>query len=235
MRWNRRAILTVHAADGWRHCRVRYSRWHQRRAWTCWLNAHNREQPEGIAPTWTFLRCTNWSSSCVNTDCLPPLMGKIAAIFRFQQARRDAAYQEERIMTLSPYLQEVAKRRILPLFLTRTPVRLPSPRRCCVRTGHSDRRYSKRPWFQPARKSDWMEMEKQRGISITTSVSSFRITIAWLTCSTPRGTKTLGRYLSYPDGGGLLPDGYRRAKGVEDRTRKLMEVTRLRDSRSSPL
>ncbi|HGX4500576.1 TPA: HAD-IA family hydrolase, partial [Escherichia coli] len=20
---------------------------------TCWLNAHNREQPEGIAPTWT--------------------------------------------------------------------------------------------------------------------------------------------------------------------------------------
>ncbi|STL26036.1 peptide chain release factor 3 [Escherichia coli] len=38
-------------------------------------------------------------------------MGKIAAIFRFQQARRDALTQEERIMTLSPYLQEVAKRR----------------------------------------------------------------------------------------------------------------------------
>lgn len=37
-------------------------------------------------------------------------MGKIAAIFVFT-ARRDAAYQEERIMTLSPYLQEVAKRR----------------------------------------------------------------------------------------------------------------------------
>lgn len=42
---------------------------------TCWLNAHHREQPEGIAPTWTVSRCTNWSSSCVNTDCLPPVDG----------------------------------------------------------------------------------------------------------------------------------------------------------------
>ncbi len=94
-------------------------------------------------------------------------MGKIAAIFRFQQARRVPLTQEERIMTLSPYLQEVASAALLPLFLTRTPVKLPSPRGAAVRTGHSDRWYSKRPWFHQHAKSDWMEMEKQRGISIT--------------------------------------------------------------------
>lgn len=40
-------------------------------------------------------------------------------------------------------------------------------------------------------KSDWMEMEKQRGISITTSVMQFPYhDYAWLTCSIPWGTKT---------------------------------------------
>ncbi len=166
MRWNRRAIRPFTRADGWRHCRVRYSRWHNAGLATCWLNAHNREQPEGMRPPGPFLRCTNWSSSCVNTVASPPLMGKIAAIFRFQQARAMPLTQEERIMTLSPYLQEVRSAALLPLFLTRTPVRLPSREGAAVRTGHSDRRYSKRPWSNQHAKSDWMEMEKQRGISI---------------------------------------------------------------------
>ncbi|MFO6427743.1 hypothetical protein ACLBOM_31460 [Escherichia coli] len=69
-------------------------------------------------PPGPFLRCTNWSSSCV-TDCLPPVNGKIAAIFRFQQARRDAAYSRRKnYRMLSPYLQEVAKRRTFAIIST---------------------------------------------------------------------------------------------------------------------
>ena len=38
--------------------------------------------------------------------------------------------------------------------------------------------------------SDWMEMEKQRGISITTSVMQFPYRDHMSTCSTPPVTKT---------------------------------------------
>lgn len=80
-------------------------------------------------------------------------------------------------------------------------------------------------------KSDWMEMEKQRGISITTSVMQF-----------PYG-HCLVNLLDTPGHEDFSEDTYRTltavdcclmvidaAKGVEDRTRKLMEVTRLRDT-----
>lgn len=80
-------------------------------------------------------------------------------------------------------------------------------------------------------KSDWMEMEKQRGISITTSVMQF-----------PYGD-CLVNLLDTPGHEDFSEDTYRTltavdcclmvidaAKGVEDRTRKLMEVTRLRDT-----
>lgn len=80
-------------------------------------------------------------------------------------------------------------------------------------------------------KSDWMEMEKQRGISITTSVMQF-----------PYHDK-LVNLLDTPGHEDFSEDTYRTltavdcclmvidaAKGVEDRTRKLMEVTRLRDT-----
>ncbi len=80
-------------------------------------------------------------------------------------------------------------------------------------------------------KSDWMEMEKQRGISITTSVMQF-----------PYGG-CLMNLLDTPGHEDFSEDTYRTltavdcclmvidsAKGVEDRTRKLMEVTRLRDT-----
>ncbi|WP_432322418.1 peptide chain release factor 3 [Yersinia enterocolitica] len=80
-------------------------------------------------------------------------------------------------------------------------------------------------------KSDWMEMEKQRGISITTSVMQF-----------PYGG-CLVNLLDTPGHEDFSEDTYRTltavdcclmvidaAKGVEDRTCKLMEVTRLRDT-----
>lgn len=78
-------------------------------------------------------------------------------------------------------------------------------------------------------KSDWMDMEKERGISVTTSVMQF-----------PYGDK-LVNLLDTPGHEDFSEDTYRTltavdsclmvidsAKGVEARTIKLMEVTRLR-------
>ncbi|WP_339721434.1 peptide chain release factor 3 [uncultured Paraglaciecola sp.] len=80
-------------------------------------------------------------------------------------------------------------------------------------------------------KSDWMEMEKERGISVTTSVMQF-----------PYGDCTVN-LLDTPGHEDFSEDTYRTltavdsclmvidaAKGVEARTIKLMEVTRLRDT-----
>src|SRR5690554_2762317 len=80
-------------------------------------------------------------------------------------------------------------------------------------------------------KSDWMEMEKERGISVTTSVMQF-----------PYGGK-LVNLLDTPGHEDFSEDTYRTltavdsalmvidsAKGVEERTIKLMEVCRLRDT-----
>ena len=79
--------------------------------------------------------------------------------------------------------------------------------------------------------SDWMSMEQERGISITTSVMQF-----------PYGGK-LVNLLDTPGHEDFSEDTYRTltavdsclmvidsAKGVEERTIKLMEVTRLRDT-----
>ncbi len=79
--------------------------------------------------------------------------------------------------------------------------------------------------------SDWMEMEKQRGISVTTSVMQF-----------PHKDKILN-LLDTPGHEDFSEDTYRTltavdsalmvidcAKGVEERTIKLMEVCRLRDT-----
>ncbi|AKE51630.1 peptide chain release factor 3 [Kangiella geojedonensis] len=79
--------------------------------------------------------------------------------------------------------------------------------------------------------SDWMEMEKERGISVTTSVMQF-----------PYGGKTVN-LLDTPGHEDFSEDTYRTltavdsalmvidsAKGVEARTIKLMEVCRLRDT-----
>lgn len=79
--------------------------------------------------------------------------------------------------------------------------------------------------------SDWMKMEQERGISVTSSVMQF-----------PYNDKIIN-LLDTPGHADFSEDTYRTltavdsalmvidvAKGVEDRTRKLMEVCRLRDT-----
>ena len=80
-------------------------------------------------------------------------------------------------------------------------------------------------------KSDWMEMEKQRGISITTSVMQFPYKQCLVNLLDTPGHEDFSedtyRTLTAVDCCLMVIDA---AKGVEDRTRKLMEVTRLRDT-----
>lgn len=80
-------------------------------------------------------------------------------------------------------------------------------------------------------KSDWMEMEKERGISVTTSVMQFPYNGALVNLLDTPGHEDFSedtyRTLTAVDSCLMVIDA---AKGVEDRTRKLMEVTRLRDT-----
>lgn len=80
-------------------------------------------------------------------------------------------------------------------------------------------------------KSDWMEMEKQRGISITTSVMQFPYQTCLINLLDTPGHEDFSedtyRTLTAVDCCLMVIDA---AKGVEDRTRKLMEVTRLRNT-----
>ncbi|MTB38599.1 peptide chain release factor 3 [Providencia stuartii] len=80
-------------------------------------------------------------------------------------------------------------------------------------------------------KSDWMEMEKQRGISITTSVMQFPYHDCLVNLLDTPGHEDFSedtyRTLTAVDCCLMVIDS---GKGVEDRTRKLMEVTRLRDT-----
>jgi peptide chain release factor 3 len=80
-------------------------------------------------------------------------------------------------------------------------------------------------------KSDWMEMEKDRGISITTSVMQFPYKESLINLLDTPGHEDFSedtyRTLSAVDSCLMVIDA---AKGVEERTIKLMEVTRLRDT-----
>ena len=80
-------------------------------------------------------------------------------------------------------------------------------------------------------KSDWMGMEKQRGISITTSVMQFPYHDCLVNLLDTPGHEDFSedtyRTLTAVDCCLMVIDS---GKGVEDRTRKLMEVTRLRDT-----
>ncbi len=79
--------------------------------------------------------------------------------------------------------------------------------------------------------SDWMELEKQRGISVTTSVMQFpykeRIVNLLDTPGHEDFSEDTYRTLTAVDSVLMVIDA---AKGVEDRTIKLMEVCRLRDT-----
>ncbi|RTE86020.1 MULTISPECIES: peptide chain release factor 3 [Gammaproteobacteria] len=80
-------------------------------------------------------------------------------------------------------------------------------------------------------KSDWMEMEKERGISVTTSVMQFPYHDGLINLLDTPGHEDFSedtyRTLTAVDSCLMVIDA---AKGVEDRTIKLMEVTRLRDT-----
>ncbi len=79
--------------------------------------------------------------------------------------------------------------------------------------------------------SDWMEMEKQRGISVTTSVMQFpyknRIVNLLDTPGHEDFSEDTYRTLTAVDSALMVIDG---AKGVEKRTVKLMEICRMRDT-----
>ena len=79
--------------------------------------------------------------------------------------------------------------------------------------------------------SDWMELEKSRGISITTSVMQFPFQDRTVNLLDTPGHEDFSedtyRTLTAVDSVLMVIDG---SKGVEDRTIKLMEVCRLRDT-----
>lgn len=79
--------------------------------------------------------------------------------------------------------------------------------------------------------SDWMKMEQERGISITTSVMQFPYKGRTVNLLDTPGHEDFSedtyRTLTAVDSCLMVIDG---AKGVEDRTIKLMEVCRLRDT-----
>ncbi|HFB64632.1 MAG TPA: peptide chain release factor 3 [Aeromonadales bacterium] len=79
--------------------------------------------------------------------------------------------------------------------------------------------------------SDWMEMEKQRGISVTTSVMQFPYNGRTVNLLDTPGHEDFSedtyRTLTAVDSALMVIDG---AKGVEKRTIKLMEICRMRDT-----
>ncbi|MFW6092479.1 MAG: peptide chain release factor 3 [Pseudomonadota bacterium] len=79
--------------------------------------------------------------------------------------------------------------------------------------------------------SDWMSMEQERGISVTTSVMQFPYRDAMVNLLDTPGHEDFSedtyRTLTAVDSALMVIDG---AKGVEPRTVKLMEVCRLRDT-----
>src|SRR5919198_1356385 len=79
--------------------------------------------------------------------------------------------------------------------------------------------------------SDWMELEKQRGISVTSSVMQFPYRDYIINLLDTPGHEDFSedtyRTLTAVDSALMVIDS---AKGVEDRTVKLMEVCRLRDT-----
>ena len=79
--------------------------------------------------------------------------------------------------------------------------------------------------------SDWMAMEKERGISVTTSVMQFPYNGCIVNLLDTPGHEDFSedtyRVLTAVDSCLMVIDA---AKGVEERTRKLMEVTRLRST-----
>src|SRR3954463_10125921 len=79
-------------------------------------------------------------------------------------------------------------------------------------------------------RSDWMKIEQQRGISVTSSVMTFERNGIPFTLLDPPGHEDFSedtyRTLTAVDSAVMVIDA---AKGIEPQTRKLFEVCRLRD------
>src|ERR1041385_3088083 len=77
--------------------------------------------------------------------------------------------------------------------------------------------------------SDWMELEKQRGISVTTSVMQFPYQDRMINLLDTPGHEDFSedtyRTLTAVDSALMVIDA---AKGVEERTKKLLEICRAR-------
>ena len=84
--------------------------------------------------------------------------------------------------------------------------------------------------------SDWMELEKQRGISVTTSVMQFPYKDRVINLLDTPGHEDFSedtyRTLTAVDSALMVIDA---VKGVESRTIKLLDVCRLRNTRFLPL
>ena len=83
---------------------------------------------------------------------------------------------------------------------------------------------------QKAATSDWMSIEKERGISVTASVMTFEYNDCTINLLDTPGHKDFSedtyRTLTAVDSAVMVLDA---AKGIEEQTRKLFEVCRLRD------
>ena len=83
---------------------------------------------------------------------------------------------------------------------------------------------------RPTTRSDWMAIERERGISVVTSVMTFEYdSLVFNLLDTPGHedfSEDTYRTLTAVDAAVMVIDG---AKGIEARTRKLFEVCRLRD------
>jgi hypothetical protein len=83
-------------------------------------------------------------------------------------------------------------------------------------------------------RSDWMAVERERGISVSSAVMSFEHEGSPSTCSTRRATGIQREHVLHPDRGRQRGDGARHRLqwhlgGIEQQTRKVFEVCRLRD------
>src|SRR6201994_2731759 len=79
-------------------------------------------------------------------------------------------------------------------------------------------------------RSDWMRIEQERGISVTSSVMTFEFEDAMFNWLDPPGHEDFSedtyRTLTAVDSAVMVIDA---AKGIEAQTRKLFEICRLRD------
>jgi peptidyl-dipeptidase Dcp len=100
-----------------------------------------------------------------------------------------------------------------------------------VRRRHPARRRRSRPRASARNtRSDWMKIERERGISVVTSVMTFEYRGLRVQPARHAGPRGLFRgHLPHADRGRFRGDGDRRRQGHRGATRKLFEVCRLRD------